>query len=118
MLQSAPRDSAADRRVDGALSPAGVARLESHLRGCDRCVTHEQRLAQAHGTRYQLTHDPFVAFDIMREDQRALFDEFTARMTEAQLAMPKLLFMAQGQSFPIAQAMQMLVAGLLHDLEA
>ena len=35
-------------RVDGALSPAGVARLESHLRGCDRCVTHEQRLAQAH----------------------------------------------------------------------
>ena len=65
-------------------------------------------LAQAHGTRYQLTHDPFVAFDIMREDQRALFDEFTARMTEAQLAMPKLLFMAQGQSFPIAQAMQML----------
>jgi len=65
-------------------------------------------LAQAHGTRYRLTHDPFVAFDIMREDQRALFEEISPRLTEAGLAMPKLLFMGQGQSFAVAEAMKKL----------
>jgi Putative zinc-finger len=34
-------------RIDGALSPAGEARLEAHLRGCERCESHEQGLAQA-----------------------------------------------------------------------
>src|SRR5215212_7803024 len=65
-------------------------------------------LAQAHGTRYQLAHDPFVAFDIMRGDDRALFEEFAARMTEARVPMPKLLFNEQGQSFPVNDAMKML----------
>ena len=65
-------------------------------------------LAQAHGTRYRLTHDPFVAFDIMCEDQRALFEEISPRLTEAGLAMPKLLFMGQGQSFAVAEAMKKL----------
>lgn len=36
-------------------------------------------LAQAHGTRYQLNHEPFVAFDIMREADRVPFDEFRLR---------------------------------------
>lgn len=35
-------------RMDGVLTPAGEARLEAHLRGCERCATHEQRLVQAH----------------------------------------------------------------------
>jgi Putative zinc-finger len=35
-------------RLDGALSPAGEARLEAHLRGCERCEAHERGLAQAH----------------------------------------------------------------------
>lgn len=37
-------------------------------------------LAQAHGTRYSLTHDPFVAFDLMRGTTRALYADFVARM--------------------------------------
>lgn len=48
-------------------------------------------LAQAHGTIYQLTHEPFVAFDLMREDQRANFAEFTSRVGAARLVMPHVL---------------------------
>lgn len=33
-------------------------------------------LAQAHGTRYELEHEPFVAFDIMRAKSRLPFDRF------------------------------------------
>jgi hypothetical protein len=34
-------------RVDGALIPPGPARLDVHLRNCERCVEHERRLSQA-----------------------------------------------------------------------
>lgn len=34
-------------RIDGALVPPGPARLDVHLRNCERCVDHERRLAQA-----------------------------------------------------------------------
>lgn len=36
-------------------------------------------LAQAHGTIYNLWHDPFVPFDIMTGEERLNFDEFTER---------------------------------------
>lgn len=34
-------------RIDGVLTPPGPARLDVHLRNCDRCVDHERRLWQA-----------------------------------------------------------------------
>jgi putative zinc finger protein len=34
-------------RLDGTLEPPGPARLDVHLRNCERCVEHERRLAQA-----------------------------------------------------------------------
>ena len=34
-------------RIDGELHPPGPARLDVHLRNCERCVEHERRLAQA-----------------------------------------------------------------------
>lgn len=37
-------------------------------------------LLQAHGTRYNLPHEPFVAFDLMRGQSRTPFDEFTRRV--------------------------------------
>jgi hypothetical protein len=34
-------------RLDGALDETGGARLDAHLRNCERCVEHERRLVQA-----------------------------------------------------------------------
>ncbi len=34
-------------RIDGVLTPPGPARLDVHLRNCERCVAHERRLSQA-----------------------------------------------------------------------
>ena len=65
-------------------------------------------LAQAHGTRYQLSHEPFVPFDLMRGDERALFDEFAPRMAQAGFATPTVLFIGQGEGFPVAEAMKKL----------
>jgi len=39
-------------------------------------------LAQAHGTRYALKHEPFVAFDIMRGTKREVWHEVSVRATE------------------------------------
>lgn len=51
-------------------------------------------LAQAHGTRYALPHDPFVAFDLMRGSEHARertpIDDFTARIAD-RLPIPRLI---------------------------
>ena len=47
-------------------------------------------LAQAHGTRYRLRHEPFVAFDIMRGAERATFCEAQRRLN-GRFTMPALL---------------------------
>lgn len=39
-------------------------------------------LAQAHGTRYDLKHDPFVAFDIMRDDKRDNYETFRYKIDD------------------------------------
>jgi hypothetical protein len=48
-------------------------------------------LAQAHGTRYKLPHEPFVAFDLMRGHERATLAEFTERASARQFVLPQLL---------------------------
>lgn len=47
-------------------------------------------LAQAHGTRYALPHEPFVVFDLMREDERATVEELAERLDGA-FTMPRLI---------------------------
>ena len=37
-------------------------------------------MLQAHGTRYQLRHEPFVAFDIMRGIERIVYEDFMSRI--------------------------------------
>jgi hypothetical protein len=63
-------------------------------------------LAQAHGTRYQLAHEPFVPFDLIRGATRAAYDEFVARVQPAGFTLPKLLSI--GPAISIAQAMKLL----------
>jgi hypothetical protein len=48
-------------------------------------------LMQAHGTRYQLTHDPFVVFDLFRDGERVLFAELVSRASRAGLIIPHVL---------------------------
>lgn len=47
-------------------------------------------LFQAHGTRYKLPHEPFVAFDLMRGTDRATLDELTARNKQG-FVLPRLI---------------------------
>lgn len=47
-------------------------------------------LAQAHSTRYELRHDPFVAFDLMVEATRLPFAEFNERI-DGKFPTPHLL---------------------------
>ncbi len=59
-------------------------------------------LAQAHGTRYDLPHEPFVAFDIMRGTKRVTYAELMAR-AGAFFVTPKTIH--QGGPLSIADAM-------------
>lgn len=48
-------------------------------------------LAQAHGTKYDLSHEPFVAFDIMRGHERVTVEELTLRAERAGFVTPSLI---------------------------
>jgi hypothetical protein len=48
-------------------------------------------LMQAHGTRYKLRHEPFVAFDLMKKHYRFPYDAFVARMKLGYFVTPQLL---------------------------
>jgi len=49
-------------------------------------------LAQAHGTRYDLPHEPFVAFDLMVDTQRETYDRFIERVAKYEFVSPRLLY--------------------------
>jgi len=48
-------------------------------------------LMQAHGTRYALPHEPFVAFDIMKDHYRLPYDKFIQRIKQGYFVTPRLL---------------------------
>lgn len=60
-------------------------------------------LAQAHGTRYALPHEPFVAFDLMAGDRRLAYDSFTELMSKVEAVTPHLL--SDGPAFSVANAL-------------
>ena len=45
-------------------------------------------LLQAHGTRYNLAHEPFVAFDLMQKDKKLPFHIFKARIAQGIFEFP------------------------------
>lgn len=63
-------------------------------------------LAQAHGTRYVLTHEPFVAFDLMRGDTRLPYDVLLERVKSGLFTTPKLIHW--GPPLGIADALRLL----------
>jgi hypothetical protein len=56
-------------------------------------------LALAHGTRYELPHEPFVAFDLIQGSERTPYHEFKARVTQYDFTVPWLLHI--GGSFSV-----------------
>lgn len=52
-------------------------------------------LAQAHGTRYDLFHEPFVVFDIMNGGERKLYLEVQSRTKKLDFVMPAPLSMGK-----------------------
>lgn len=59
-------------------------------------------LAQAHGTRYNLSHAPFVAFDLMTRHERAPYDEFIERI-DGRFVIPHLVH--RGDPLSASEAM-------------
>lgn len=62
-------------------------------------------LMQAHGTRYKLHHEPFVAFDLMVDSERFPYDDFLTRLAN-NFATPTVLH--HGSSFSIEAALNKL----------
>lgn len=60
-------------------------------------------LAQAHGTRYNLTHAPLVPFDLFDGGRRVSYEQFTQSLAPSGLPLPKLLH--RGSPFSIEQAL-------------
>lgn len=63
-------------------------------------------LMVAHGTRYNLRHEPFVIFDIMAQDRRHPFLEVMRRSAIAGFVMPRLLHI--GGPLKLEQALKRL----------
>lgn len=66
-------------------------------------AVHGEWLAQAHGTIYDLPHDPFVAFDITRGGERLPHDELTERCARYAVVTAKVL--SDGPPCTIADAL-------------
>ncbi len=61
-------------------------------------------LAQAHGTRYDLPHEPFVAFDLMIEKERLVYDRFLSRVVNGYFVTPYLIH--RGDPISVEKAMK------------
>ncbi len=61
-------------------------------------------LAQAHGTIYSLSHEPFVAFDLMIEKERFVYDDFLSRVALGQFVTPYLIH--RGIPISVSSAMR------------
>jgi hypothetical protein len=61
-------------------------------------------LAQAHGTRYNLTHEPFVGFDLLVGHERTPYDDFINRLSEFDVVIPNLIH--RGDPISVSEVMK------------
>lgn len=52
-------------------------------------------LMQAHGTRYNLLHEPFVPFDIIKKHDRLAYHDFLLRVLPQGFTVPRLIHLGQ-----------------------
>lgn len=65
-------------------------------------------LAQAHGTKYDLPHEPFVAFDIMHGHERITYNELRDRCWHEEVELITPWTMHKGEPMPVEVVMEML----------
>jgi hypothetical protein len=61
-------------------------------------------LAVAHGTKYNLVHEPFVAFDLMTGSKRVPYSLFESRVKKHDFVIPRLIHMGTPFSIDLALA--------------
>ena len=71
------------------LQPNNWKRFTGLLNEGERLVG--EWLMQAHGTRYNLQHEPFVAFELMVNHQRTPYDELLKRVDPYDIVLPHLV---------------------------
>ncbi len=76
------------------------ARFDALLHDGERIVG--EWLIQAHGTRYELSHEPFVVFDIMQKHHRLTYHDFLLRVLPLGFTVPCLIHI--GQPYKLEQA--------------
>ena len=52
-------------------------------------------LYQAHGTKYNLPHEPYVVFDLMTNHDRLIFKEFLERVEKYNFIVPRMIYMGR-----------------------
>lgn len=67
---------------------------------------HGEWLAMAHGTKYDLAHEPFVAFDLTRDKKRVSHDELVELCTRFALTTPHVI--SDGPPISVADALELL----------
>ena len=72
-------------------------------------VLHGEWLAMAHGTRYDLFHEPFVAFDLTAKGTRCSWDELVSRSRDHGIVTPALI--SDGPPLPVAEALAVIDRG-------
>ncbi len=95
-------------RLFAAWARENIDRFDAVLREGERLAG--EWLALAHGTRYNLPHEPFVAFDILRNGmERTPREEFWAR-TRGRFVAPNVLHAAAAPC-PVEEALRRLADG-------
>jgi Putative zinc-finger/Sigma-70, region 4 len=96
-LERLPGDGLCERaerlisdRLDDVLDTRGATLLDAHLRSCERCVTHERRLGQAHDRLVAGLAPPAPAVAVDRPPLRVV-QEAPPQAAPATIGRPELL---------------------------
>lgn len=85
-------------RLFGSWAETNAKRWQAMLEPGE--VLHGEWLAMAHGTRYDLRHEPFVAFDLTADGVRRQWEELTSRSLAHDVVNPALI--SDGPPQPVA----------------
>ncbi len=106
----AARSPNESRRLWAAWVAANTERFLAVLQPGERLVG--EWLALAHGTRYALPHEPFAAFDLMRDGERLPWRVLTSRLQPGGFVTPGLVH--EGGPLGVAAALERLQGGGFH----